>query len=221
MLERMDSFFNCRVEGYEEHQLNAIDCAREFYPFTADCLPGGEGARVLDLGCGTGLELGYYFEVNPTARIVGIDMAGDMLEALGRKFPDKDLKMIQGSYFDIPFEENGYDAAVSVESLHHFTQAEKLPLYRKVFQALEPGGYFILTDYFASSEEEELFHRQELLRLKAEQGIKDDAFYHYDAPLTVGHEIQALKEAGFLDVKVLRRWGATHTIKADRGFRQE
>ena len=59
MLEKMGAFFDARLDGYEAHQLTAIDDAAEFYPFTAGCLPQTPGARVLDLGCGTGLELGY------------------------------------------------------------------------------------------------------------------------------------------------------------------
>ena len=38
MLEKMNEFFNNRVNGYERHQLNAIEGAQEFYPFTAACL---------------------------------------------------------------------------------------------------------------------------------------------------------------------------------------
>ncbi|MBR5010168.1 MAG: class I SAM-dependent methyltransferase, partial [Clostridia bacterium] len=83
-------------------------------------------------------------------------------------------------------------------------------------KALKPGGCFILTDYFALSGEEEIFHREELKRLKTEQGIDDGAFYHYDTPLTVGHETEALAEAGFSSVSVLKSWGATHTLKAVR-----
>ena len=57
MLEKMGEFFDSRLDGYEEHQLTAIESAQEFYPFTASLLPMEPGARVLDLGCGTGLEL--------------------------------------------------------------------------------------------------------------------------------------------------------------------
>lgn len=216
MLEKMDEFFNRRVVGYEDHQLNEIDFAREFYPFTADCLPGKADVKILDLGCGTGLELGYYFQRCPQAEVVCIDLAEDMLRVLREKFPDKNLEIRQGSYFDLPFGTGVYDAAVSVESLHHFTMDEKAPLYRKLFAALAEGGYFLLTDYFAPSEEEEHFYRQELLRLKAQQGIADKAFYHYDTPLTVAHEIQVLRQAGFSSVRILGQWDATCTIKAEK-----
>lgn len=106
-----------------------------------------------------------------------------MLKALRRKFPHKALPLVQGSYFAVSLGESCYDGVVSVESLHHFTQEEKIPLYRNVFRALVPGGAFILTDYFAETEEQESFFRRELLRLKAEQGIRDEEFYHYDTHL--------------------------------------
>lgn len=213
MLEKMGAFFDARLDGYEEHQLTCIESAQEFYPFTASCLPTGQ-VSVLDLGCGTGLELEYYFPLSPDAAVTGIDLAPGMLNALRKKFPERNLVLIQGSYFDVPFGENCFDAAVSVESLHHFTQAEKLPLYQKLHASLKDGGYFILTDYFAPSEEYAQFYRQELLRLKSEQGIADDAFYHYDTPLTVAHETEALRSAGFSRIEELGVWSATHTLRA-------
>lgn len=214
MLEKMGQFFDNRLAGYDEHQLNCIDSAKVFYPFTASLLPRQEGACVLDLGCGTGLELEEYFKFNPIASITGIDLAEGMLAELKRKFSDKDIRLILGSYFDVPFGQAAFDAAVSVESLHHFTQAEKIPLYRKLHETLKDGGYFILTDYFSLSDAEEISHREELLRLKKEQSIQDGEFYHYDTPLTVAHETEALYSAGFSAVEILGSWGPTHTIKA-------
>ena len=216
MLEKMNEFFDKRLEGYDEHMMTNIESSDVFYPYTADCLPKTNGVKILDLGCGTGLELEHYFKINPSAKITGIDLTESMLNALRNKFPEKDLSLICGSYFDVPFEENTFDAAVSVESLHHFTKEEKVPLYTKLCKALKDGGYFILTDYFALSDEDERTFRNELLRLKNEQGIDDNGFYHYDTPLTVEHETQALLEAGFSFVEVLNSWDATFTIKASK-----
>ena len=216
MLEKMDAFFEARLDGYEEHMLSNIESADRFYPFTADCLPDIPKARILDLGCGTGLELNWYFRRNTTAKVTGIDLSEGMLETLRNKFPDRDLTLIYGSYFEVPFGESVFDAAVSVESLHHFTQNEKISLYARLCKALKEDGYFILTDYFSISDEEEHAHRQELYRLKDLQGIQDDEFYHYDTPLTVAHETEALLTAGFTSVEVLANWGATYCLKANR-----
>jgi tRNA (cmo5U34)-methyltransferase len=166
------------------------------------------------LGCGTGLELQEYYKLNSSAKVTGIDLSQGMLTELQRKFVGKNITLILGSYFDVPLGENVFDAAVSVESLHHFTKEEKIPLYAKLHTALKENGYFILTDYFSLSDDEEEMHRQNLIALKTEQGITDDEFYHYDTPLTVKHEIEALLEAGFSNVEVLNHWGATYTVKA-------
>ncbi|WP_026525388.1 class I SAM-dependent methyltransferase [Butyrivibrio sp. MB2005] len=216
MLERMDDFFTARINGYDEHMKSNIEGASLFYKFTAALLPVGENAKVLDLGCGTGLELEEFFLVNPNAIVTGIDLTEAMLDSLKAKFPDKDITTICGSYFDVPFGDGIFDAAVSVESLHHFSKEEKIPLYAKLWQALKPDGYLILTDYFAETDEQETFFRQEQIRLRKEQNLPDEVFYHYDTPLTVEHEKEALIAAGFTKVEVLNHWEATYTLKAGR-----
>ena len=216
MLEKMSDFFEARLDGYDEHMLTNIESAEEFYLFTAKQLPATENCHILDLGCGTGLELEKYYLLNPSARVTGIDLSQGMLSALKKKFVDKDITLICDSYFDVPFDVSLFDGAVSVESLHHFTKEEKVRLYTKLHRALKDDGYFVLTDYFSLSDEEEQMHRQNLSALKVEQGIVDDEFYHYDTPLTVKHETEALMEAGFSSVEVLKNWGATYTIKAVR-----
>ena len=214
MLEKMSDFFEARLEGYDAHMLNDIECADEFYPFTAKQLPIVENCYILDLGCGTGLELEEYYPLNPSARVTGIDLSQGMLSTLRKKFSDREISLICGSYFDLPFGVACFDGAVSVESLHHFTKEEKITLYSKLHEALKDEGYFILTDYFASSDEEEKGHRQALNDLKAQEGVAEGVLCHYDTPLTVEHETEALIEAGFSFVRVLRNWGATYTIKA-------
>jgi tRNA (cmo5U34)-methyltransferase len=216
MLEKMSDFFEARLDGYDEHMMTNIDYATEFYPFTADALPPAGDCHILDLGCGTGLELAYYLAENPSARITGIDLSRGMLDALQKKFCGRSIQLICGSYFEVPFGDSCFDAAVSVESLHHFTKEAKIPLYTRLCRALKPGGYFILTDYFALTDGEEQAFFAELSRLKAEQGVYDEECYHFDTPLTVRHETEALFAAGFSSVEVLQCWGATHTIKAKR-----
>lgn len=104
-LEKMDEFFESRLDGYDRHMLTEIEGAEEFYEFTARLLPTKAGCEILDLGCGTGLELERFFALNPGACVTGIDLSAGMLDALGKKFPEKKLRLIRGSYFDLPFGE--------------------------------------------------------------------------------------------------------------------
>ena len=216
-LEKMDDFFAARIDGYDAHMKRDIEGASGFYAYTASLLPSAEGSRVLDLGCGTGLELEEYFALNPGAAVTGIDLSEAMLDALKAKFPGKNLTLVRASYFDVPLGTGLYDAAVSVESLHHFPAGMKASLYEKLHLALAEKGIFVLTDYFAESEEMEKEYFQNLAELKKEQGLSDDVFYHYDTPLTVGHEIDILCKAGFRDVRIMKQWGeSTYTVLAQK-----
>ena len=102
MLEKMSDFFEARLDGYDEHMMTNIESANEFYPFTAKQLPTTENCHVLDLGCGTGLELQEYYLLNPSAMVTGIDLSQGMLAELKRKFANKDITLMLGSYFDVP-----------------------------------------------------------------------------------------------------------------------
>ncbi len=213
-LEKMAEFFDRRLEGYDEHMLNDIEYAKEFYPYTAGLLPMSGGAAILDLGCGTGIELEEYLKLNPTAKVTGIDLAPGMLGELKRKLSQYDVTTVLGSYFDVPLGEGMYDAAVSVESLHHFTRKAKTELYKKLHASLKDGGYFILTDYLIDSDEQEELYMSEYNRLRGLQGKHDGELYHFDTPLTATHECEALRDAGFSSVEILCSFGNTKTIKA-------
>ncbi len=214
-LEKMADFFAARLDGYDEHMRTEIEGASGFYAYTASLLPGAADSRVLDLGCGTGLELEEYFALNPRAKVTGIDLSKDMLNVLKTKFPEKELTLVQASYFDIPFGEKCYDAAVSVESLHHFPAEKKEALYEKLHAALKENGIFVLTDYFAESAELEEEYFRNLAELKKAQDLSDHEFYHYDTPLLVEHEMDILRRAGFREVRIMRHWGeSTFTVLA-------
>jgi tRNA (cmo5U34)-methyltransferase len=214
-LEKMDDFFAARVDGYDEHMRTNIEGASGFYAYTASLLPRAAGSRVLDLGCGTGLELEEYFRLNPDAAVTGIDLSDAMLQALKSKLGNRNIRLINASYFDEPLGEKTFDAAVSVESLHHFPAEQKERLYTKLHAALAENGCFVLTDYFAESEDLEKEYFRNLAQLKQEQGLPDDVFFHYDTPLTVEHEMDVLRTAGFRDVRIMQQWGeSTFTVLA-------
>ena len=54
-----------------------------------------------------------------------------------------------------------------------------------------------------------------LLAAACALGAPRGACYHFDTPLTVQNETQALHSAGFSSVTLLGHWGATHTLRAE------
>lgn len=214
-LERMADFFNACADGYDDHMLIDLALDKFYEEITHLVEINHEDFCLLDLGCGTGLELNRLFEKYPSVSVTGIDLSANMLEKLKEKYPYKSLRLLCGSYFDLSFG-GGYDVALSTYSLHHLKEEEKLFLYRKIYTSVNENGVFIEGDYIANSLEKQIFHLSELDRLKREQNIHDGEFFHYDIPLTVETQVRLLNEAGFSDVKIARQWDNTGIFVAKR-----
>ena len=78
--EDMNGFFAARVDTYEAH-MSVWDKA---YGRVAELTPGDCGP-LLDLGCGTGLELDRIFARWPELAVTGVDLCAAMLEKLRAK----------------------------------------------------------------------------------------------------------------------------------------
>ena len=198
-LEEMTAFFTSRLDLYDEHMLREVPGCRAGYARMAALLPEGT-ARLLDLGCGTGLELESIFARFPKLKVTGVDLTAAMLDRLRAKFPDRDLTLIRGSYMGMDFGRERYDAAVSFETLHHLEPEEKGALYRRVWEALTPEGVYLECDYIAATAEEEAALRLEHRRLRMEAGVGGDTLYHFDIPCTLEHQKVLLEAAGFVQV---------------------
>lgn len=166
--------------------MNNIDGADKYYIETAKLIPKLDGLNLLDLGCGTGLELDKFFKVNPTVKVTGIDLAKDMIEKIKQKHQDKlnQINLIVDSYFNYDMGECIFDVALLVQTLHHFRHEEKVKLYKKIFKSLKENEFYIETDYIAKNQEFEDYNFSENKRIRSELRISN-GFYHYDTPCTV------------------------------------
>jgi tRNA (cmo5U34)-methyltransferase len=207
-LEPMAAFFNARAPKYDEVHTSHISGGLAAKDLIARYLP--EGVRdILDLGCGTGLELPAIFARFPEARVVGIDLAEDMLSILRERCAGFAVEPLCMSYFDYGFPARQYDAVISVMSLHHFSPAQKLDLYTRARQILRPGGVFLNCDYFIGNPFAAQINFAYLRRLKREPGEM-----HFDTPLTARREMKLLRQAGFARVTELWKLKNTKVIQA-------
>lgn len=197
-LEEMADFFSARLEGYEAHMK---DIWEEDYCRFSEKLPK-EYRYILDLGCGTGLELDEIWKRNPTLSVTGVDLCQDMLDRLLEKHSDKSFTAVCTDYFQYDLGTEKWDAVISFESLHHFERQKKAGLYQKIYQSLKKNGVFLLGDYTACCmEEEELLYRV-YLEKRRKYHIPEEQFVHFDIPLTEEHELEIIKEAGFSKVEL-------------------
>lgn len=214
-MEQMSDFFTERVDGYDEHMLKNVEGCKKGYVKMAELLPQ-EVTDLLDLGCGTGLELDEIFKTRPFIKVTGIDLTQAMLDKLKHKHSDKNLNLVNASYFDYDFGACKYEAAISFQTMHHFSHKAKLSLYSKIFEALKPGGQYIESDYMVMNQVDEDFYYSENKRIRKEQGISEGEFYHYDTPCTIDNQIKLLLEAGFKTVEMCFRVESTTIIVAKK-----
>lgn len=210
--EEMTEFFTKRINEYDNVHLTNWG---EEYAHIADFFDNNLGA-LLDIGCGTGLELESIYKRFPEVKVTGIDLSESMLDKLRKKYADKDIEIIHADYFEYPFEENKFDAAISFETLHHFKYEKKQLIYHKLYQTIKNGGYYIECDYIACCDEEEALCLAGYEDRRKKNNIPDDMFIHIDIPLTLEHQLELMKNAGFKTVNVLYQNGGTMIIRAGK-----
>jgi SAM-dependent methyltransferase len=94
------------------------------YAAVARLLPQG---RVLDLGCG----VGHSYQLLAPRPSVGVDIDADALAAQERETVVADMR-------DLPFEDGSFASVVSVQSIEHVPDPERV--LAEVRRVLQPGG---------------------------------------------------------------------------------
>ena len=143
------------------------------------------GAKVLDVGCGTGaltLKLAKAgFEVT------GVDISQSMLAQLAERAKGLNVKLVEADIFSLPFPDSCFDSAVSRWVLPHFSNWESA--LREVARVLKPGGVIVFD--FPSREHVDyaLFRKSLLSKEKLgyehlEAGENVDPYFYYGAETT-------------------------------------
>lgn len=187
--QTLKEFFDRKTVGYDDVHNAFLDSKKAL---TA-ALPDGVSS-VLDLGAGTGMELISLFERFPDISVTAADISEEMLSVLKKRPFADHVSFVIGDFFETDFGGN-YDAMISTSALHHFSPEEKLVLYRKVYDALKPGGLFVSSDKMAPTPAQQ----EENFRMLAEDPHR---FPHMDTPLTVAAECTVLEAVGFHIIEV-------------------
>jgi SAM-dependent methyltransferase len=96
------------------------------------------GGRVLDLGCGPGLEIGDLRELG--LRPVGLDPSRAMLRYAAPRAGGTGV--VCGTALGLPFAEGTFDGVWASASLHHLSRDEAPAGLAEVRRVLKPGGAF-------------------------------------------------------------------------------
>lgn len=207
-IEEMAAFFDARSAGYDEYIRDYIFAGGAFEQFyQAICLPiqpTDEPLHILDLGCGTGLEIEFLLHRVPNARITGIDLAGDMMDLLRKRYSAHvgQITLVADSFLTMPLGTGAYDHVISVMSMHHILRDTKRALYARIHAALKPGGKYIEGDSVIPADMEGQF-LDEYYQDAATVPPAPDGHYHIDIPFSLDTQKSLLLEAGFRDFRLV------------------
>ena len=205
-VENLFDFFNSTAHLWDQRFSSEY---AELHRAVAAQIPETDAAiTLLDVGCGTGLELEYIFARAPNEMVTAMDFSPRMLAALATKYADLDdqIQVVEASCIEWPTGLGRFDFVVSVLCVHHFPPETKLGVYSNFRNVLVEGGVYIEGDQATTPAQEReglaLYH-QWIEKLQG--GAKGE--WNYDVTLTPETNQQLMREAGFPSTAV--RWATS------------
>ena len=103
-----------------------------------------EGATIIDAGCGLGHSTLWLAE-HYNANVTGITIVPKQVETM-KKFVEKkglkNVRFLEASYFNMPFEDNSVDVVWAIEAVCH--AKDKSQFYKEAYRVLKPGGKLLI-----------------------------------------------------------------------------
>jgi 2-polyprenyl-3-methyl-5-hydroxy-6-metoxy-1,4-benzoquinol methylase len=104
-----------------------------------ELLPGG--SAVLDIGCGGGVPIAKFLS-ETGFQVTGIDVSEKLLDAAKKNVPS-------GTFMQVDIMEletdQTFTGIVAWDSLFHLQYDEHESAFRKIYNLLQPGGYFVFS----------------------------------------------------------------------------
>ena len=194
---------------YDGQRRKVIPCFDDFYKTAIDLIPFDTEDKftVLDLGAGTGLLTALILNSFPKASSMVLDISEKMLAKAKERFKGNDqVHFCAMDYARSPLT-GEFDLIVSAMSIHHLYDSDKRLLFKKIYNALLPGGMFIHAELAkgATDVTEKIYQRMWFQYLKKTDLTEDQLSLifermSYDKTTTLDIQLNWLKKAGFTDV---------------------
>jgi cyclopropane fatty-acyl-phospholipid synthase-like methyltransferase len=175
---------NFRGQSYVDRVLGYVDLVLEGLP---------SGAKVLDLGCGTGNPIAKYI-VEKGFRLIAVDESEKMLEIAKQVVPKAEF--IHSDMIRVQLAD-GFAAAIAWDSVFHVERKHHSAIFHKLAKSLEPGGRLLLSvggsgaDDFTSEMFGHTFfysgHEPEVTRKSLEAEGFEIELWEVDDPSSRGH----------------------------------
>ncbi len=135
----------------EARDYDAMDFAAVNGRFVADFLQvhgAGRGGEVLDVGTGPGRIAIALCRADRRCRVLGIDLAGPMLDLGRRNVADAELadrvRFARGDAKNLPFPNGRFEAVMANTIIHHIP--DPAPALAEMVRLVAPGGTLFVRD---------------------------------------------------------------------------
>jgi ubiquinone/menaquinone biosynthesis C-methylase UbiE len=104
-----------------------------------------KGKHVLEVGSGRGGGASALASATSPLSYIGLDLAHNAVTLANKIHSVPNLKFVQGSAENIPFDDNSLDVVINVESCHAYGNVDQF--LSEVKRVLKPGGKFLMVDF--------------------------------------------------------------------------
>jgi len=214
--ERFDSDVE-RFSNLETGQQTTIDAPLCLELITEAAYHVNPGAKsVLDIGCGAGNYTIKLLSKIPDLDCFLIDLSAPMLSKAKERIAVSTMgtvTTVQGDIRELNLEKESFDIIMAGAVFHHLrTEDEWYSVFRKVFEALKPGGSVWISDLVIHESENinKMFWSRYGNYLKELGGddYRDKVLTYVekeDSPRSVNFQLKMLEKAGFSRTEILHK----------------
>lgn len=151
----------------------------------------GEGLKVLEIGCGTGL---FTAEIAKTPHhVTAIDISKELLEKARVRVTTDNVTFALENAYATSFSDMSYDAVIGSSCLHHLDLRKALKEFHRL---LKPGGKIFFTEPNMLNPQNALQKNIPLLKRMAGDSPDETAFVRF-------YLEKELRQAGFSSIRIV------------------